>query len=128
MTSNDYALSLVNLGVALAWHGRLWESLYFVPSAGLSFSALSVGQPDKNDVYATIGLRADAGLEWVFSGGQHVIALVPFGFAFYPAPIGQIGGNHEVLPSMYGLDKGGFTWTVFLGYRFRFSGTVINLE
>lgn len=126
--TNDHALSIVNLGVALTWHGRLWESLYFVPSFGVGFSALSVGQPDTNDVYATIGLRADAGLEWVFSGGQHVIALVPFGFAFYPAPIGQIGGRNQFDPSNFGLDKGGFTWTFFLGYRFRFSGTVINLE
>ncbi len=125
--SNDHALSLVNLGVAMTWHGRLWESLYFVPSAGLSFSSLVVGQPDTNDVYGTIGFRADAGLEWVFGAGHHVLALVPAAFSFYPAPMGQIGGRFQE-PSVYGLDKGGFTWTFFLGYRYRFSGSVINLE
>jgi hypothetical protein len=126
-TTTDHALSIVNLGVAMTWHGRLWESLYFVPSAGLSFSSLVVGQPDTNDTYATIGFRADAGFEWVFGAGHHVLALVPAAFSFYPASMGQIGGRASD-PQLYGLDKGGFTWTFFLGYRYRFSGSVINLE
>ena len=124
---NDHALSIVNLGVAVTWHARLWEALYFVPSFGVAFSALSIGEPDKNEVYATLGLRADAGLEYVFGGGQHVIAFVPFAFGFYPSPIGQIGGITRSEKDL-GLDQGGFTWTLFIGYRFRFSGTVINLE
>jgi hypothetical protein len=119
---------MVSLGVAVTWHARLWESLYFVPAAGLAFSSLGVGQPaGANDVYSTIGIRADAGLEWVFSGGQHVIALVPLALTFYPAPIGQIAGI-ENDPARYGLDKGGVTWSFLLGYRFRFRGSVINLE
>jgi len=121
-----FTLAVFNLGTAVTWHQKIWESLYFTPSAGLFLSFLSVGQTDKNDTYATIGFRGDAGLEWVFPGGQHVVTLVPLAVSFYPAIMGQVAGP-TTDAALYGLDRGGVTWSVFIGYRYRFKSALFPI-
>jgi hypothetical protein len=123
------ALTYYEIGVAATWHRRVWRSLDLALAAGPCFTVLAVANADKNDSYANLGLRADAGVEWAFGDGTHVLSVVPFALTFYPGAIGQIGG-FATAAGDYGFDHGGVSWAFLVGYRARFQSTLplLNLE
>jgi hypothetical protein len=112
-------LSIIDVGAAATWHRPIWDALVFAPAAGLDVTFLRAGDAG----YGTLGLRVDAGFEWVFPGGAHVLSVVPLGLGFYLPALGQFGGPARD-SAFYGLDHGGATWSFTVGYRYRFSSSL----
>ncbi len=113
------SLSIFDLGLAGYWHRRLWGDFYLTPLAGLHFAAISNGTLDGTDTYGTLGLRLEAGVEWIFGDGRHALKATPISLNYYFGIAGQFAGQREE-PAVYGLDDGGAVWAFTIGYTIRF--------
>jgi len=108
-------LAIIDLGIAGNWHIPLTQRFYLTPLLGahLSFQ----GPTDSSDVFVAVGGRAEASFDWVLDeGGRHALSAIA-GVNVYS----RAGGQSDLYdPETLGLDSGGVTAVVGLGYTLRF--------
>ncbi len=126
--TSENNLVLADIGGALFLHLPLGNRILVTPLAG---PLISVQQPDElSQGYIAFGGRAELGLSFLFGSRlEHAFGLTP-GINVYAPASGDVEGFE---PSEFGLDVTHATFSVSLGYTYRFStpfGTVplITLE
>jgi len=108
-------LAIIDLGIAGNWHIPLTQRFYLTPLVGahLSFQ----GPADSPEVFVAVGGRAEVSFDWVIDeGGRHAVSALA-GVNVYSRAGGDSNG---FTAADYGLDSGGVTAVVGLGYTFRF--------
>ncbi|MBT8493079.1 MAG: hypothetical protein KJO07_08470 [Deltaproteobacteria bacterium] len=127
-TFTDSALSLFDLGIGGFWHLPITGNLYLTPQVGAHLSLQ--GPVEESQVFLAGGARMGASLDWALGQrGTHVLS-VSTALNLYTRAGGESNG---LFPEDYGLDTGGASLVLGLGYTLRFQTPlgqfpVINLE
>lgn len=116
-------LLLVDFGGAVFLQRSLTDSIQWTPLLGAHVS-LQQPNPAIDNAAVALGLRAELSLAYLFgSRKEHAVTVTPALNVYSPAG----GENGAFDPADYGLDEGGATVTLGVGYQYRFStpfGTV----
>lgn len=129
-STDDYNMSIVDLGGALYQHHRISDRLWWHWLGGVHLSLINPDQTIGSDAIATFGGRAQGGISYLLGDrGQHVLtANVDFNL-YLPGA----GGTSGLVPADYGLDSAGASFGINVGYTMRFdqpfgSAPVFTLE
>ena len=112
----DQSFLLADVGGALFLERHLAGNIYWAPLAGLH---LSVQQPqERSQGFIAVGARAELALSYVLGAhGEHAISVTPGLNVYFPAG-GSVDG---FTPADYGLDRTNATFSLGIGYSYRFS-------
>jgi hypothetical protein len=121
--SGQRELSIFDLGAGIYWEKRLFSRLYFRPLVGVQLGGLQPYNVDQGQSFLTFGLRLDAGFQWVFGGGTHVLTVNPLGLNVYLPSAREVAGD---LPAAsFGFDETGVTYAFTVGYTVRFKSGIL---
>lgn len=114
--TEDQSFLLADVGGALFLERHLAGNIYWAPLVGLN---LSVQQPQElSQGFIAVGARAEVALSYVLGAhGEHAISVTPGLNIYFPAG-GSVDG---FTPADYGLDRTNATFSLGIGYSYRFS-------
>lgn len=121
-------LTMVDLGAAAYKHFTLTPALNLTPLAGVHVSLMQP-ESDFDEALLALGLRAQVALDWGFGASkEHVVSVAPSLNLYSRASDGN-----ALSASDYGLDGGGASFEISVGYQYRFttpfgSGPLFELE
>jgi tetratricopeptide (TPR) repeat protein len=131
LVSGSREMSVWDAGAALYWTKKIAGPLYFSPLGGVSLVALFPEGPNGANQYASFGFHLEPALEIVVGGGTHSFRIVPLGIHYYLPPASNLKGDTS--PQVFGLEDGGLTIGLSIGYGYRFTkdimpGDIFGLE
>ncbi len=107
-------LTILSFGTGMFWDINLGSSLVWSPFLGLHITSFQPSAGRRESLYAG-GLRVDTSFAWLLGQfNQHVLSVSP-SISLY----GKADGGDQVA-ERFGLDAASSTFTIALGYTYRF--------